>query len=181
LDPDNNGAVVWSQKVGQGGANGGIHWGTATDGVRVYASMNDRASAPELPYSGPGLSALDLETGKVLWNRKAEGDCSGDRKQRFAACDTRLGYSPAPIVVDGAVVQGSVDGILRVFDGVTGKSLWSYDTMRKFNTVNGVPGNGGAIDSSPYVAANGTLFVNSGYARFGEAPGNVLLAFRPKR
>jgi polyvinyl alcohol dehydrogenase (cytochrome) len=53
--------------------------------------------------------------------------------------------------------------------------------MRKFNTVNGVPGNGGAIDSSPYVAANGTLFVNSGYARFGEAPGNVLLAFRPKR
>jgi polyvinyl alcohol dehydrogenase (cytochrome) len=74
-----------------------------------------------------------------------------------------------------------VDGILRVFDCVTGKTLWSYDTMRKFDTVNGVPGNGGAIDSSPYVAANGTLFVNSGYARFGEVPGNVLLAFRPKR
>jgi polyvinyl alcohol dehydrogenase (cytochrome) len=68
-----------------------------------------------------------------------------------------------------------------VFDSATGKTLWSYDTMRKFDTVNGVPGNGGAIDSSPYVAANGTLFVNSGYARFGEAPGNVLLAFRPKR
>jgi polyvinyl alcohol dehydrogenase (cytochrome) len=182
LDPDNNGAMVWSQKVGQGGANGGIHWGTATDGVRVFASMNDRSGpTPELPYSGPGLSALDLETGTMLWNRKAEGDCSGDRKQRFAACDTRLGYSPAPLVVDGAVVQGSVDGILRVFDSATGKTLWSYDTMRKFDTVNGVPGNGGAIDSSPYVAANGTLFVNSGYARFGEAPGNVLLAFRPKR
>jgi len=36
--------------------------------------------------------------------------------------------------------------------------------MRKFDTVNGVAGNGGAIDSSPYVAANGTLFVVSGYS-----------------
>jgi hypothetical protein len=31
------------------------------------------------------------------------------------------------------------------------------------------------------VAANGMLYVMSGYARFGEAAGNVLLAFRPKR
>ena len=53
--------------------------------------------------------------------------------------------------------------------------------MRKFDTVNGVPGNGGAINSSPYVAANGMLFVVSGYARFGEAPGNVLLAFKPRK
>jgi polyvinyl alcohol dehydrogenase (cytochrome) len=83
--------------------------------------------------------------------------------------------------VDGAVVQGSIDGILRVFEAATGKTLWSYDTLRSFNTVNGVPGNGGSIDSSPYVAANGTSFVVSGYARFGETPGNVLLAFRPKK
>jgi polyvinyl alcohol dehydrogenase (cytochrome) len=85
------------------------------------------------------------------------------------------------MVIDGAVLQGSVDGILRVFDNATGDELWRYDTMRKFDTVNGVPGNGGAIDSSPYVAANGMLFVVSGYARFGEAPGNVLLAFKPKK
>jgi polyvinyl alcohol dehydrogenase (cytochrome) len=182
LDPDHNGALVWSKKIGHGGGNGGVHWGTATDGARVFVPMNDRdGPTAELPLAGPGLHALDLDTGKILWSRKAEGDCSGDRKQRFAACDTRLGYSAAPIVVDGAVVQGSVDGILRVFDAVTGATLWSYDTARKFDTVNGVEGNGGAIDSSPYVAANGTLFVVSGYARFGEAPGNILLAFRPKR
>jgi polyvinyl alcohol dehydrogenase (cytochrome) len=127
------------------------------------------------------LHALDLETGKILWSHRAVGDCSGDRKQRFAGCDTRLGYSPAPLVVDGAVVQGAIDGILRIFDAATGKMLWSYDTMRTFATINGVPGNGGSIDSSPYVAANGTLFVVSGYSRFGESPGNVLLAFRPKK
>jgi polyvinyl alcohol dehydrogenase (cytochrome) len=181
LDPDKNGALVWSQKIGVGGGNGGIHWGTATDGALIFVPMNDREKKPELPLSGPGLHALDLDTGKIVWSRMAEGDCSGDRQQRFAACATRLGYSPAPLVIDGAVVQGSIDGVLRVFDGATGKTLWSYDTVRKFETTNGVNGNGGAIDSSPYVAANGTLFVISGYARFGEAPGNVLLAFRPKR
>lgn len=193
LDPDNNGALVWSQKIGSGGANGGIHWGTATDGTRVFVSLNDRSPAanrepnaqpsafqPSQTPGSPGLFALDLESGKIVWSHHAQGDCSGDRKQRFPGCDTRLGYSPAPLVVDGAVVQGAVDGILRVFDAATGAKLWSYDTMRKFDTVNGVPGNGGSIDSSPYVAANGTLFVVSGYARFGESPGNVLLAFRKK-
>jgi polyvinyl alcohol dehydrogenase (cytochrome) len=182
LDPDKNGALVWSTKISQGGANGGIHWGTATDGTRVFVPMNDpRGPSEEYPLGGAGLHALELESGKILWTRKAEGDCSGDRKARYANCASRLGYSPAPIVVDGAVIQGSVDGILRVFDAATGATLWSYDTMRKFDTVNGVEGNGGSIDSSPYVAANGTLFVVSGYSRFGESPGNVLLAFRPKR
>jgi len=52
-------------------------------------SMNDREAKPELRYRS-GLHALDLATGKILWSRKAEGDCSGDRKQRFAACDSRL-------------------------------------------------------------------------------------------
>ena len=42
LDPDNAGALVWSRKISNGGANGGIHWGTATDGTRVFVPMNDR-------------------------------------------------------------------------------------------------------------------------------------------
>jgi polyvinyl alcohol dehydrogenase (cytochrome) len=180
LDPDKNGELVWSTTIGSGGFNGGIHWGTATDGKRVFVPLNDRKSTEPDGEGRPGLFALDLDTGEVLWEHDAESDCSGDRQQRFSGCETRLGYSPAPLVVDGAVVQGSIDGILRVFDAVTGKMLWQYNTMRDFDTVNGVPGNGGSIDSSPYVAANGTLFVVSGYARFGETPGNVLLAFRPK-
>jgi polyvinyl alcohol dehydrogenase (cytochrome) len=182
LDPDNGGKVVWQVKLSKGGANGGVHWGIATDGKRVFAPMNDTAQpTPEMPHAGVGLTALDIDTGKVLWSKRGEGDCSGDRKERYAACATRFGFSPAPMVIDGAVLQGSVDGILRVFDNATGEELWRYDTMRKFDTVNGVPGNGGAIDSSPYVAANGMLFVVSGYARFGEKPGNVLLAFKPKK
>ncbi len=182
LDPDKNGELVWSRKISAGGANGGIHWGTATDGTRVFTPMNDpRGPSPEYPLGGAGIHALDLATGEILWTRKAVGDCSGDRKTRYPNCETRLGYSPAPLVVDGAVVQGSIDGILRVFDAATGTTLWQYDTVRKFDTVNGIAGQGGSLDSSPYVAANGTLFVVSGYSRFGESPGNVLLAFRPRR
>jgi polyvinyl alcohol dehydrogenase (cytochrome) len=182
LDPDNNGALIWNTRLSRGGANGGVHWGIAVDDKRVYAPMNDNARpSEEFPIAGVALHALDIETGKIAWTQKGAGDCTGDRKTRYAACETRFGFSPAPMIVDGAVLQGSVDGILRVFDAETGAPLWTYDTMRKFDTVNGVPGNGGSIDSSPYVAANGMLFLISGYARFGESPGNVLLAFKPKK
>jgi polyvinyl alcohol dehydrogenase (cytochrome) len=182
LDPDNGGKLIWTRRLSKGGANGGVHWGVASDGKRLFAPIND-ATPPsaEYPLGGVALHALDIETGQVLWTAKGEGDCSGDRRARYAACQTRIGFSPAPLVVDGAVVQGSVDGILRVFDAETGAELWRYDTMRTFETVNGVAAHGGAIDSSPYVAADGMLFVVSGYGRFGEAPGNVLLAFKPRK
>lgn len=94
----------------------------------------------------------------------------------------RLGFSPAPLLVDGAVVTGTTQGMLRIFDGKTGEVLFEYMTNREFpNTVSKVPGHGGGLDSAPYVAGDGTLFVQSGYARFGEPPGNVLIAFRPKK
>ena len=90
--------------------------------------------------------------------------------------------SPAPLLVDGAVVTGTTQGMLRIFDGKNGDVLFEYMTNRAFpNTVNGVEGHGGGLDSAPYVAGDGTLFVQSGYARFGEPPGNVLIAFRPKK
>ncbi len=182
LDPDNNGKLVWTTRFSKGGGNGGIHWGVAIDGHKVFAALNDNnPPSADYPMSGVALHALDIDTGKVIWTAKGEGDCSGDRKARYAACQTRIGFSPAPLVVDGAVVQGSVDGILRVFDADSGAELWRYDTMKTFDTVNGVAANGGAIDSSPYVAAGGMLFVVSGYGRFGEVPGNVLLAFKPKK
>jgi polyvinyl alcohol dehydrogenase (cytochrome) len=43
-----------------------------------------------------------------------------------------------------------------------------------------VTASGGSIDNASIVAANGMLFVNSGYGLFGQMPGNVLLAFKPK-
>jgi polyvinyl alcohol dehydrogenase (cytochrome) len=98
---------------------------------------------------------------------------------RTAPC--RVGMAAAPMLVDGAVVTGTNGGMLRIFDAKTGAVLFEYQTNKPYpNTVNGVEGQGGSLDSAPYVAADGTLFVQSGYSRFGQPPGNVLLAFRPK-
>ena len=40
LNPD-NGAIVWSTIVGPGGTTGGIQWGTATDGTRIYVAITN--------------------------------------------------------------------------------------------------------------------------------------------
>jgi len=55
--------------------------------------------------------------------------------------------------------------------------LWDYDTGRDFDTVNNVPAHGGSISVAGPVIAGATVYVLSGYDTFGEAPGNVLLAF----
>ena len=50
-----------------------------------------------------------------------------------------------------------------------------------FKTVNGMKGNGGSIDAAGPFAGDGMLFVGSGYGSFQQAPGNVLVAYRPKK
>ena len=116
----------------------------------------------------------------MLWSFINKADCSGDRKQRINTCDRNYGLSAATLLVDGAVIQGGNDGYLRIFDSADGALLYSYDTARDYQTVNGVPGHGGSIDNTTVIAANGKLFVQSGYGQ-GGAPGNVLLAFSPRR
>jgi polyvinyl alcohol dehydrogenase (cytochrome) len=61
LDPDKQGAIVWTVRVGKGGVNGGVQWGMASDGKNVYAATFDvvwRGAAGYDPKRGGGLSAL---------------------------------------------------------------------------------------------------------------------------
>ena len=56
--------------------------------------------------------------------------------------------------------------------------VWAFSTTAQtYDTVNGVPAQGGSLDGSGAVVVDGMLYVNSGYGVFGGAPGNVLLAF----
>ncbi len=183
LDPD-TGRLIWSRSFGPGSVLGGIHWGLAYDGTRVFAPVSVLPGRDGRP--GPGqiaaLHAVEVDTGKVDWSFIAQPDCSGDRRERVKNCAGGIGLSGAATVIDGAVVVGSLDGFLRAFDTRTGERLFQYDTARAFDTLNGVPGHGGAIDNASIVAANGYLFVNSGYGLMaGQTPGNVFLAFRAKR
>jgi polyvinyl alcohol dehydrogenase (cytochrome) len=182
LDPNRNGKLIWRQDFGEGSALGGIHWGIAYDGTRVFAPINRPYSfgAENTGPQKPGLHAVRVDNGAVEWSYVSTPDCSGKRAELVKACATNIGFSGAPTVIDGAVITGSLDGFLHAFDAKTGELLLKFDTARPFDTFNGVTANGGAIDNATIVAANGTLFVSSGYGMFGQMPGNVLLAFKPK-
>jgi polyvinyl alcohol dehydrogenase (cytochrome) len=174
LDPDRRGAVVWQSRVGRGGALGGVHWGVAAGGGRVFAPVSDRATPVDpAGEARPGLHALDLVTGAALWSRPAP-PCTG-RSGCFA------GFSAAPAAIPGAVFAGGLDGRLRAYADGDGRVLWEFDTGQVFPTVNGVPARGGAIDGPGPTIARGMVFVSSGYGAFGQTPGNVLLAFAAKR
>jgi polyvinyl alcohol dehydrogenase (cytochrome) len=41
------GKVLWSQRVGEGTALGGVHWGIATDGVNLILPINDPIISPD--------------------------------------------------------------------------------------------------------------------------------------
>ena len=83
----------------------------------------------------------------------------------------------AVTAIPGVAFSGSVDGHLRAYSTADGKIVWDFDTIRNYETVNGVPGRGGALDGPGPAIAGGMLFVPSGYGRWGGVPGNVLLAF----
>ncbi len=186
VDPDREGEVLWQTRVGHGSALGGVQWGPAADGNNVYVALSDIAFRPAPagspgarqgllgsvaldPRSGGGLFALKLATGERVWTTPHPG------------CGDRPGCSPAQsaavTAMPGGVFSGPVDGHLRAYSTTDGSILWDVDTARDYETVNGLKGNGGAIDGPGAVVAGGMLYVNSGYGLFGGAPGNVLLAF----
>lgn len=185
VNPD-TGAVVWRTDLGHGGPMGGVHWGIAADDTHVYAPISNvgRPVPGEPAYDTEaikvGIYAVNLNDGKIAWSFHTAPDCSGDRKTVMPRCETMYGMSGAPTVIGDYVISGGLDGWLYVLEKATGKLAWKYDTARSFDTVNGVAGNGGTIDNASIIGVNGLLIVNSGYGLFGQAPGNVMIAFKPK-
>ena len=132
------------------------------------------------PTLQPGMYAVDANTGAIKWQYSVKPDCANGRDKKAPRCERTFGFSGAPTLIDGALVQGSLDGRLFVIDARTGRELWKYDSLRDYQTLNGVPAKGGSIDGASIVAVNGLLLSGSGYGMFGQAPGNALLAFKPK-
>lgn len=185
LDPDARGAVVWQARAGKGGVLGGIQWGMASDGSRVYAAVSDVAFTVRPPSpaaigflldknQGGGLTAFNIADGAKVWFASPP-DCPGEASR----CSPS--QSAAVTAIPGAVLSGSLDGHLRAFSTTDGSVLWDFNTVREYDAINGTKGRGGSLDGPGAVVANGMLFVNSGYSRFGGMPGNVLLAFAPQK
>jgi polyvinyl alcohol dehydrogenase (cytochrome) len=172
LDPDHDGAILWRTRVGRGGALGGVEWGTAADRTKLYAAVSDvkiSSLAGSSAGGEPGLNALNLETGEIVW-RTPHPDCNG-----VPGCNPA--QSAAVTAIRGIVFSGDLDGHLRAYAAEDGRIVWDVDTTGEHDTVNGVRGYGGSINGPGPVVVGGVLYVNSGYGVFGGMPGHVLLAY----
>jgi polyvinyl alcohol dehydrogenase (cytochrome) len=189
VDPDRDGNVLWQTRVGAGGTLGGVEWGSAADGSKFYVAVSDTKITtvpPEIPGAQPslfdpkyawlldgktggGLHALKVETGEEAWHTPHPG-CND-----VPGCGP--GQSAAVTAMPGIVFSGGVDGHMRAYSAQDGRIVWDVDTKGGHRTVNGVAARGGSINGPGPVVVGGMLYVPSGYALWGGAPGNVLLAY----
>jgi polyvinyl alcohol dehydrogenase (cytochrome) len=153
LEPE-TGAVVWHTQVGPGGAFGGIEWGSATDGKRIYVAVANfsgetyeitSADGRTSTTSGGSWAALDPETGRILW-QTADPQQAADFGYVSSANGVMYGGSSA---ASGAT--------MFALDGATGRVLWSF--------ASGSPVISGAA------IVEGHVYWGSGYAIATACPG----------
>lgn len=163
LDPE-DGLSRWNTKVGPGGAIGGMMWGSATDGERIYTAIaNSNALAWELqgigPFAGQVVtggfwSALDARTGEILWQTP---EPSGAQTQ--APLSVANG-----VVFAASLAPGASQSTFFALDANTGEILWEF--------ASGASVNGGAA------IVDGAVYWGSGYTQLNlGTPNNELYAF----
>lgn len=146
------GAIVWQTQAGSGSPLGGIEWGSATDGKRIYVAEANLLGLPwTLQGNGPDAgetvtggywSALDAATGKILWQTPDPANATGSG---FAG-GLDMGLMT---VANGVVYTGSEEGTMFGLDAATGAILWQFAS-------------GGTVMDGPAIL-NGALFWGSGY------------------
>lgn len=176
LSPE-SGHLVWKRRVGRGGIEGGVEFGMAAHGGRLFVPINDMTGAAyglhPKGVARPGLYALDIHNGALLWSAPNNGHrCHGR-----SFCNGGL---EAPATATGKLVMaGSVDGWLRIYDAATGRILWRYDTTRPVHTVGGGVTRGGSMaGGAGPIAYRHMLIAVSGYDFSHKMPGDTLLVFQ---
>jgi polyvinyl alcohol dehydrogenase (cytochrome) len=115
LDPD-TGALLWQTQVGPGSSLGGIEWGSATDGSRIYVAI---ANLYGIPYAGGNagsFAALDPATGAIVWQ---VADPNGSIDLGPLAVGKGVVFAPS--------MAGSATApTMLALDASSGNILWSY-------------------------------------------------------
>lgn len=176
LDPA-TGKRLWERRAGRGSIQGGIHFGMAAEGTRLYVPIADSFLQADGTYTreagSPGLYAMDAMTGATIWSAPAPGGRCNGRKY----CDD--GISAAVTAIPDVVFAGYLDGWLRAYDGRNGSLLWETDTTVPVKAINGLIAQGGSMSGPGPAVAAGHVIVNSGYGFSHHMPGNALLVFAP--
>jgi polyvinyl alcohol dehydrogenase (cytochrome) len=150
------GTIVRSTAVGPGSALGGIEWGTATDGKRVYVAESNFDHLRYLLPNGKTIqsgswAALDPATGRLLWQ---VADPSGS-------------FDVGPLsTANGVVNAPSMSGDMYALAAGSGDVLWDRQGPGSSNA-------GAAI-------VDGTVFWGNGYSRLpfpGFNPSTTFYAF----
>jgi polyvinyl alcohol dehydrogenase (cytochrome) len=153
------GQELWSQQVGPGASLGGVVWGTAYDGKRIYVHESDSSGqeytlADGEAVTGGSWGALNPLTGQWEWQTA-----------------TPLSYAAMgpTTVANGVMYAGSMapsgDNMFAM-SAATGKILWQYPS-------------GGSVNSGPAIV-DGTVYWGSGYselAALGYTGNDKLYAF----
>ena len=164
------GARIWSTLVGPGGDQGGVEWGTAFDGTRIYVPITNHHHIPykltqdgvldmSSQVTGGSWAALDPISGKILWQ-------TADPQTETVPGFTSVGvWDLAPVsVANGVVYAGSMAKLANqnqffALDAATGSILWQW-------------GAGVSVNAGPAIV-RGSVYWGSGYARSGvEGSGN---------
>jgi polyvinyl alcohol dehydrogenase (cytochrome) len=159
LDPE-KGTKVWEYRTSNGGALGG-QWGLAVDERNAYFGVRTPG----------GTRAVKIDSGEEVWSKPPAAQlCAGVR-----GCSASQGA--AVTVTPGILFSVSMDGGVRAQAADDGTVVWTFDTNKDFETVNGVKAKGGAMDGPGVVVEDGMVYVTSGYVSLIGRPGNVVLAF----
>ena len=169
VNPD-DGSVLWQTRVGRGGIQGGVHFGMAAAGDRLFVPISDMADGREYETPAkPGLHALDIRTGELLWHAPTPDVCAG---RDFC----HPGISQAVTAAGGLVYAGGMDGVLRVHDMETGAVRWEIDSTAEFTTITGETTRGGSFGGAAGpIIHHGELALSSGYGIYNHMAGNLLL------
>jgi polyvinyl alcohol dehydrogenase (cytochrome) len=140
LNP-NTGQTVWSTKVGPGTELGGIEWGSATDGNRVYVAESDLYGVPYTvngqTITGGSWAALNAATGAIEWQTP---DPQGAPDLGFMSVANGVVYAPSD--------AGSGNNMYAL-NASTGAIDWSFAS-------------GGSVVAGAAIV-NGTVYWGSGY------------------
>jgi polyvinyl alcohol dehydrogenase (cytochrome) len=150
------GEVLWHTLIGPWSEPGGLTWGAAYDGQRLYLALTNLEHVPHVLTSGTAMTggfwtALDPTTGKILWQ----------------TADPQNGaVYAAPVVANGVVYVGSMatsGDQMYALDAATGAILWRFAA-------------GGSVGAHPAVV-DGRVYWGSGFGMFGGVHHNRLYVF----
>jgi polyvinyl alcohol dehydrogenase (cytochrome) len=172
LDPD-TGKLNWATQVGPGGTGGGIEWGSAVDGKRIYCAISNSDNQLNSFGTRTGLwAALDAKTGEILWSTP---DPIGGHDYGMVTIANGVMFAASAGQKPYPGFAGAPGGLFAL-DGATGKCLWQF-------TVANDPNMGSSICGASVV--DGVVYWGSGYSHllngFGiSGPQPTLYAFSLK-